>query len=227
LAANLVSPYYDKARIDAQVAEGKHRWLVGSNWARFGLLQFGFLLKRGLKPEHRLLDIGCGAFRGGVHFVKYLEPGHYFGVDISQSLLDAGYTQEIEPAGLAARLPRANLACNADFDFPWDVPFDYALAQSLFTHLPLTLIHYCLYRLSAKMAPGGQFYASYYPVPDGEDAMQPRVNKELTTYPARDPYHYGFADLAHACAELPWRIERIADEEWGHPRQRIVRFERI
>ena len=28
-----------------------------------------------------LIDIGCGALRGGVHFVRHLDPGHYFGMD--------------------------------------------------------------------------------------------------------------------------------------------------
>jgi cyclopropane fatty-acyl-phospholipid synthase-like methyltransferase len=56
-------------------------------------------VKEGLKPEHYLLDIGCGSLRGGVHFIAYLEPRHYFGIDKDEQLLEAG-RGEIQQLGL-------------------------------------------------------------------------------------------------------------------------------
>ena len=50
-------------------------------------------------PHHRLLDIGCGALRGGVHFVRYLEDGNYAGLDVNRSLIAAGH-RELQSAGL-------------------------------------------------------------------------------------------------------------------------------
>jgi SAM-dependent methyltransferase len=223
----LISGYYDLRRIAEQVAKGNYRNLVGGKWDALGRLQRDFLVAEGLRPEHYLLDIGCGAFRGGVHAVAYLDPGHYFGVDISRSLIDAGYEFEIVPLGLASRLPRENLACNADFDFPWDAAFDYAIAQSLFTHLPFNLIRCCLDRLALKTRAGARFYATYHAVPDDADLMRPRVNKGRETHPGHDPYHYKFRDLAYACEELPWRVSQIPDARWLHPRQKIVCFERL
>jgi SAM-dependent methyltransferase len=224
--AGLISGYYDRQVIDALVAQGRHREIVGSKWEQLGRLQRDFLIGRGLIPANRLLDLGCGAFRGGVHFVAYLDPGNYYGIDISQSLIDAGYAREIAPQGLAARLPRANLACSGDFALPWDIRFDFAIAQSLFTHLPLNQIRYCLARVAPAMLPGAQLFATYHAVAEADEAMQPRVIEGRTTYPARDPYHYKLSDLAFASGELPWRIEPVPDDEWPHPRQKIVRFER-
>jgi SAM-dependent methyltransferase len=223
----LISRYYDAAAVDAQVARGNHRGITGGKWDTLGRLQFDFLVAQGLKPEHRLLDIGCGAFRGGVHAVAYLEPGHYFGIDLNQSILDAGYLQEIVPRGLDVRLPRANLACNGDFDFPWDVTFDHAIAQSLFTHLPFNLIRYCLARLAPKMRIGGTFFATYHAVPDDADLMAPRLHAGRESSPIRDPYHYKLRDFVYACAELPWRVEPVAEAAWPHPRQSILCFERL
>ena len=37
---------------------------VGGKWDQIGKLQFEFLKKNNLKPDHCFLDIGCGAFRG-------------------------------------------------------------------------------------------------------------------------------------------------------------------
>jgi hypothetical protein len=35
-----------------------------------GRLQFDFVANQGLKPDHKLLDIGSGSMRGGAHFVS-------------------------------------------------------------------------------------------------------------------------------------------------------------
>ena len=225
--AGLVSRYYDAAGIDAEVARGNHRGITGGKWEYLGRLQFDFLVAQGLKPSHHLLDIGCGAFRGGVHAVAYLEPAHYFGVDLNQSILDAGYAQEIVPRGLAARLPRENLTCNGEFDFPWDATFDYAIAQSLFTHLPFNLIRYGLAKLAPRMPAGGLFFATYHAVPDEADLMAPRDHAGRESSPIRDPYHYKLRDFVYACTELPWHVESVPEAAWPHPRQRILRFERL
>ena len=47
-----------------------HREAVGGLWEEMRRLQFDFLANQGLKPDHKLLDIGCGSMRGGVHFVS-------------------------------------------------------------------------------------------------------------------------------------------------------------
>lgn len=56
---------------------------IGGHWEALGKLQFDYLVANGLKPGHRLLDIGCGTLRGGRHFIRYLAPGGYTGIDIS------------------------------------------------------------------------------------------------------------------------------------------------
>lgn len=54
-----------------------HRSYVGGCWDEIGKLQFDFMLKEGLKPEHYFLDVACGSLRAGLHFIPYLEVGHY------------------------------------------------------------------------------------------------------------------------------------------------------
>jgi hypothetical protein len=43
----------------------KHRELIGGMWETIGRLQFDFMVAQGLIPSSTLLDIGCGALRGG------------------------------------------------------------------------------------------------------------------------------------------------------------------
>jgi SAM-dependent methyltransferase len=231
LAADAVntSPYYDIERISEQVAAGDHRAVVGDAWEEIGQLQFEFLKNRGLRPCHRLLDIGCGALRGGVHFIRYLDQGNYVGVDINQSVLDAGYNVELRMLNLQSRMPRENLVCVGDFNFSC-LPhrqFDFALAQSLFTHLTLNQIRECLCRLAEAVKIDGIFFATFFELPRAISAAGPYLHSPggITTYGAADPYHYWLADMFYAAQKLPWQVRYIGD--WGHPRaQRMISFRR-
>jgi cyclopropane fatty-acyl-phospholipid synthase-like methyltransferase len=207
---------------------GRHREFVGGLWEEIGRLQFDFMVAHGLKKDMMLLDIGCGSFRGGVHFVRYLEGGRYFGMDANGSLMVAGYEQEILPAGLAERLPVRNLLVSEEFECGrLNVVFDAALAVSVFTHLPLNHIHLCLIRLSRCMAPGGSLFASIFECPEDHAVEVPLTHSPggITTHMARDPYHYRVSDMAQCLRGGAWDLEVIG--EWGHPRaQRMLRFRR-
>lgn len=220
--------YDDPATVAAEVAAGRHRDLVGGLWDEIGRLQLAFLKDRGLEPGMRLLDVGCGCFRGGVHFVRFLDPGGYYGVDLNASLIEAGFDREIRPAGLGERLPRENVACSEEFGrdaFP-GIRFDFALAQSLFTHLTQNGVRLCLARVMPRLKTGRSFYATYFECPPGapwdEELTHPPAG--VRTHPDADPYHYRFEDLEYVGRGLARIVERIGD--WGHPRgQKMARFE--
>jgi SAM-dependent methyltransferase len=223
----LPSPYYDLDEIARKVAEGHHRDVIGGLWDEIGRLQFDFLVENGLQHEQRLIDIGCGCLRGGVHFVEYLDIGNYFGTDISQALLDAGHAVELPQRGLQARVDKSQLRCGDSFNFgAFGTSFDVALAQSLFTHLSANSIRLCLTRLAQTMAIGGRFYATFFIVPDDHPFGEPFRHPGLdgSTNDHADPYHYRFRDICRLCTSLPWRPALIG--EWGHPRgQQMVLFE--
>jgi SAM-dependent methyltransferase len=205
----------------------QHREVVGGLWEELGLLQLNFLRARGLRPASNLLDIGCGCLRGGVKFVEYLEAGHYFGVDACRSLLDAGYEIELRALGLQAKVPRANLRCSAAFEFEGFPSFEFAVAQSLFTHLPLNLIRLCLDSLARVMLARGRLFATYFDCPESDPFDLPILHEpgRVTTYAWRDPYHYRISDFEFAIRGLPW-IMRIVGP-WDHPRdQQMLIFER-
>ena len=110
-------------------------------WDQIGALQFEFFVAHGLLPHHRLINLGCGSVRGGVRFARYLDRGNYYGIDLNQSLIDAGYELEFKPMGLDSRAPLNNFHATTEFDFsPFDQPFDFALALPVFTHLTLNSI---------------------------------------------------------------------------------------
>jgi len=218
--------YYDENFVQEQLKLGKHRQVIGGLWEEIGALQLKFLQGRGLRPDHWLLDVGCGSLRGGVKFVEYLDSEHYFGIDISPSLLEAGYAQEIASRReLADKLPRASLKCVDNFDASsFGKQFDYALAQSVFSHLTFNSIRLCLENLHPALRPGGKFYATYFRITDDQPSGVPHPHESgVVTYGYKDPYHYRVADFQHLVRGLPWVLEEELD--WGHPRnQRMLVF---
>jgi ubiquinone/menaquinone biosynthesis C-methylase UbiE len=195
---------------------------VGGLWEEIGALQFEFLVAQGLRPEHRLLDIGCGSLRGGVRFVEYLESGNYYGLDINASLLGAG-RRELARAGLSER--GAHLISDDAFRFSrFETSFHYALAVSVFTHIPFNPIMRCLAEVERVLLPGGRFYATHF-MNHG-----PRLNvtpyKEGvpgTTTVDADPFYYDPDIFRWAVAESSLDFTLIG--EWDHPRnQRMVLF---
>ena len=43
-----------------------------------------------LTPDMRVVDFGCGSLRIGYHTISFLQPGHYFGLEIRKEFLTLG-----------------------------------------------------------------------------------------------------------------------------------------
>ena len=224
-----INTYSNPEAVQQRLERHDHRGLVGGMWEEIGKLQLDFLISQGLLPAMKLLDIGCGCLRGGVHFVSYLESGNYYGIDGLQQLLDAGMDVEIPALGLTERLPRENLLCDWDFSAArFGVGFDIAIAQSVFTHLPLNHIRQCLSRIAPAMKSGSRFFATMFAAPDADAWHEPLRHEPggITTFPTRDPYHYCFEHLEMCAESRQWKFDVIG--QWGHPRdQQMVCFTRL
>jgi SAM-dependent methyltransferase len=191
-------------------------------WEQIGQLQFEFLVGEGLTPEHYLLDVGCGSLRGGVHFVKHLQPRHYFGIDQSAKLLAAGES-ELVRAGVTGKHP--TLVARSDFAVAnLGQSFDFALAQSLFTHLTFNSIARCVAEVGRVLQPGGRFFATFFANPGPRLRTEPmiiesmiRTDDFLDVHVDRDPYYYDPALFSWLCEGSDLVCEHRG--EWGHPWQ--------
>ncbi len=216
-----INPYLRQLSAD-EIAAGQHRHAVGGMWDEIGRLQFDFLVARGLRPEHRFIDVGCGALRGGIHFVAYLGPGHYYGLDLNQSLIDAGKL-ELRKAGLDRR--HAKLLVNDRFDLaPFGTRFDYGLALSVFTHVPFNSIVRCLTRVREALAPHGRFFATFFQAPRSAH-LDPLLHDRggIRSYYDADPFHLAFEEIRMASQLAGLAVDLIGD--WDHPRnQQMLEF---
>ena len=196
---------------EAGVRQVAHRAYVGGLWEKLGRLQFDFLVSQGLEPHHYLCDVACVSLRGGVHFIRFLERGHYQGIEKEKWLVQAGVAQELGEELNRAKAPE--LVISAEFEFSrFSHQADFALAQSLFTHLPQSLIEKCLTKLRTHMVPRGVLYATFFETPT--EYQNPREPDDHGYFAYTRPQMLGLG------AQTGWRSEYIG--AWGHPREQVM-----
>jgi SAM-dependent methyltransferase len=136
----------------------------------FAKVGAGFLetaVERGLEPDHRVLDLGCGVGRFAVAFAAYTEGrGRYEGLDASVESI-ATCNAYIAPALQGFRFQVADVfnthyrpdaeQAAASYRFPFaDDSFDFVFSNSLFTHLTPEDFENYLLEIGRVLAPGGR-----------------------------------------------------------------------
>lgn len=149
-----------------------------------------------------------------MQFIRYLNPGHYLGVDKEPLLIQAGVEQELGRD--LCELKRPQLLASSAFEFErFAMRPDFALAQSVFTHLTPELIEQCLRRLRAVVPPHGVFFATYY-----ESEREVTNDEHPHDHRAFRYTRRQMMDFGRNCG---WRMEHRSVEE--HPRgQCIVKY---
>ena len=220
------NPYANKAIVKEQVEGGAYRQFVGGKWDELGSLQFEYLKSKGLEPHHKLLDVGCGVLRGGVYFIPYLAPKHYFGFDLNMSLIQVGLDVEVAELGLSQRVDIQNFTAAEGFEYAPHWPrMDMAVGFSLLTHLNYKSVCMCLEKTSQILQPGGRFYATVFEATERlADKACPQAHG-IISHPDKDPYHYTHANIQDAADA--GNLKLIGIEDFNHPRnQKMAIFER-
>ena len=101
-----------------------------------GREQFVRLLRHGMNPDSRLLDIGCGCLRGGYWTIRFLDRGRYYGIEPNERMLEAGKRGILGPELLQAKAPSFDANDHYDFSVFGVKEFDFFLAGSIWTHAP-------------------------------------------------------------------------------------------
>ena len=118
------------------------------------------MLARGLRPEHKFLDFGCGSLRNGVWIIRFLNPGNYYGIDADRWQLEAGARVEIPLHDLGTKVPR--LLHNSEFriDF-FQVEYDWIFAFSVLNHLDPRRRAFAIERIISGMKDDAKFTISH------------------------------------------------------------------
>ena len=94
---NLTYAEYRSRLVVRNIRQGKQMRRLGpimasgGSWEDPGRPVFEEVVKNfGILPHHRFIDYGCGTFQVGVHFIRYLNPGNYFGLEVESGIADVG-----------------------------------------------------------------------------------------------------------------------------------------
>lgn len=198
MAERPVSPYLAPGFYDTALAKGRHRDIVGGRWDETGRVQMAALLREGLRPDDRLLDIGAGSLRLGCKAVPYLDPGNYWATDASGALMARGHQLELADP---TRLSGDHLIEDADFAFP-GIPdsIDMAICFAVFTHLPADCLPPALTRIRAA-CPGLRklLFTLFLAPEDHPPGTACRQPDGVVTHDFRPPYH---RSLSHVLPEV-------------------------
>lgn len=187
-----------------------HRAYIGGDnsesWYGIGKRQYHFLIKNGLKSNHVFLDIACGSLRLGQYLIPMLDIGNYYGIDSEEKLIKDGIKNEI--LFDLCKIKKPNFSINYNFDFKFIKKYDYAIAQSLFTHLNRDDINLCFKNLAKISMPRSKFYFTFF---EGDESL----NQHSESHAHRN-FIYEFRTLQKIAKKNNFNCKYIGD--WGHER---------
>ncbi|KAJ6353948.1 hypothetical protein OIU76_002885 [Salix suchowensis] len=141
----------------------EHHSNYGEPWAG-GRDVFEFLAESShLSPNSRVLEIGCGTLRVGLHFIRYLGPEHYHCLERDELSLMSAFRYELPSQGLLQKRPLIVRGEDMDFTkFGPRVVYDLIYASAVFLHMPGKLVWVGLERLVSKLKPyDGRIFVSH------------------------------------------------------------------
>ncbi|HEV7220549.1 MAG: class I SAM-dependent methyltransferase [Terriglobales bacterium] len=186
-----------------------------------GRLQLYTLVREGLSPYSKILDVGCGCLRSGYWLVRLLDPGCYFGIEPNQPMLQAGIEHCLTPELLALKRPRFD--SNDRFDFSvFETTFDVVVARSIWSHTSKEQIQVMLDHFVERTNPDAFFLASYLP-----SAWYSRRRRDYRgkkwigkSHQCEAPglVHHSKSWIAHQCSVRKLHLRELSDAPFNGQR---------
>jgi SAM-dependent methyltransferase len=148
-------------------------WFVGGGGFHDNQFLNSFIKYCDFKPEHRVLDVGCGIGKQAVPLTQYLAPpGAYEGFDIVEAGIE-WCQKEITsryPAFTFRHVNVFNKHYNPEgdvlpeqFQFPYsDATFDFVYLISVFTHMLPDAFRNYISEIGRVLKPGAKSFISFF-----------------------------------------------------------------
>lgn len=160
----------------------------------------------GLRPDHSVLDVGCGIGRMAIPLADYLDGGSYAGFDVGRAMIRwcrrhvsserATFEFAWAPVYNAKYNPFGDLSAT-EFRFPYpDASFDFAFATSLFTHLLRDETRHYLAETGRVLRPGASCLLTFF-------LLTPESESEIAAGRAALPFVHEIDGMATTDPRLP------------------------
>jgi SAM-dependent methyltransferase len=210
----MASPDQEDLGLGLKPGDPQYRAYVGppEDYDLVAAMAFNLLTTLGLRQHHSLLDIGCGSLRIGRLLIPYLNRGKYFGLEPNEWLVDEGISRELGETLVQIKRPTFFFSDSPDTILQAKMSFDFALAQSIFSHCGLDLIQAWLSAISRSLAQDGVLVATFL-IGEKDSARTGWIYPECVNYrPTK---------LERAAKDVNLRFEIL---DWKHPRQTWALF---
>jgi SAM-dependent methyltransferase len=210
----MASPDREDLGLGLKPGDPQYRAYVGppEDYDLIAAMTFNLLTTLGLRQHHSLVDIGCGSLRIGRLLIPFLNQGKYFGVEPNKWLVDEGIKRELGQSLVEIKRPTFFFTDSPANIAKAETAFNFAVAQSIFSHCGLDLIKGWLSAISRSLTDDGALVATF--LIGEEDSAQ-------TGWIYPDCVNYRPATLERAAAEVNLRFEIL---DWKHPRQTWALF---
>ena len=198
---------------DKKAGDRHYRAYVGppQDYDFVAAMTFNLATTIGLRQHHRLLDIGCGSLRLGRLYIPYLNVGNYVGIEPNALLVEEGVRNEIGKSQVRLKKPTFVTGDSPQM-IPSCGPFDFVVAQSIFSHCAIPLIQEWLGGIAPLLAPSGVFLATY---------ISADKDSEVTGWVYPGCVEYREATMKSLAEKAGLRFISL---DWKHPRQSWVGF---
>lgn len=161
---------------DPELPPHRYRQIGPGDFRERGQWLAAILVRNGLLPNDRVLDIGCGIGRVALGLTQVLSTqGRYEGFDVDARAI-RWCAENLTPRHPNFHFTHANVAtarhnergtASTQYRFPWpDATFDFAFATSVLTHLEMDEAKHYVRETQRVLRPGGTFLATVF-VDDG------------------------------------------------------------
>jgi SAM-dependent methyltransferase len=133
---------------------------VGEDYFKVGALQLELLKRNGCRPQHNVLEIGCGCLVAWRPILQFLEPGRYVGIEPNEWLIEAAL-EGLPDIGALIGEKHPIFLSNSDFDArEAGVIFDFVISHSVLSHAAHWQCPQFFEGIKTVLAPSGVAIAS-------------------------------------------------------------------
>ena len=114
---------------------------------------FKWFRERNLRPDMSCIDYGCGSLRVGQHAMRALDPGDYWGLDVSDDFITSGLDL-VDPQVIEDKRPRLSVISDSTVAEVRNWQPHAIFSNAVLQHVPEPELLSFFRRIAAMMGPG-------------------------------------------------------------------------